>query len=48
MWQNVYESDLKVIAISGLNLEKHVIQVSGVFYLLPWFFNLQVSEEGSR
>lgn len=48
MWPKIYESDLKVIAISGLNLEKRVIQVNGAFDLLPWFFYLQESEEGSR
>lgn len=35
MWPKIYESDLKVIAISGLNLEKRVIQVNGAFDLLP-------------
>lgn len=35
MWLKIYESDLKVIAISGLNLEKRVIQVNGAFDLLP-------------
>lgn len=46
MWPKIYESDLKVIAISGLNLEKRVIQVNGAFDLLPFY--LQESEEGSR